>query len=189
MEPKVVARYADRLDKVGVVGEHDRHLAVAPERVDEQVRGYVDVGTLLLGGQHTNVLCTDRAVCAARTWFGPAHPARAAPELAEEDLNIPALQRTEVHLLSCGLLRIVRARYDPRGEVEDTPDLVVREKGLGERADVKPLTVWETTPQRTVVEVEAIDVDTCLHRDATYLVARRETSPARDCGESLYLSW
>ena len=64
-------------------------------------------------------------------------------------------------MLTERLIRIVGARADACGEILDPDDILIRtDQRLDHRTEIEPF-VWRVA-QRSVVEVEAIDIDECL---------------------------
>jgi hypothetical protein len=98
-DPQLTLGEGDRLFEIGVIGEHDRNLAVAPERVEQEVGGQVHVGTLLLGLDHLH------RHGASRHGMGQRHPGRMRQEVTEVDGHVRVGgKRPQVHLLALLLL-------------------------------------------------------------------------------------
>ena len=72
------------------------------------------------------------------------------------------VERSKVRLLPNGLLRILRPSGDPRCEVANLHDLIVRQEAATECFQVEPFVGCAL--DRAVVEVEAVDVDDRRHR-------------------------
>src|ERR1700723_214595 len=110
-------------------------------------------------------------------------------ELTIFDVKVwKGFQSADVEPLVMGRCRIVGARTDSSSKVVNFLDRVGRQEGLSELREVKPL-VWRPL-QRTIIEVEAIDVevDDC-HSEPQNSTLHTGTRPCRIVKETPPAPW
>ena len=91
-------------------------------------------------------------------------PDRMAQEVPEIHLHLGPMvpQRTEIDVLALGLGLVGGRAGDPRREILDREDIVVRLKDLREQGrEVEPFP--RRALERSVVEIEAVDLDEGAH--------------------------
>ena len=143
---------ADRLRKIGVVGDENCHLEPLRVGVPQQVGGQVHVRALLLRFVHTNLL--------RRRDVGQVHRNGMRQEVPVFDVQVRnRFERPDVQALIVGRRGIVGPGTDPRREVVKFLDRVRGEQRLCELAEVQPFV--RSPFQGAVIDVEPIDINVC----------------------------
>ena len=158
---KLVNRQLDRGLEIGVVGDHDRYLAVLAKGIEQHVRGQVHIRALLLGLEDADRFRSERAR------FHQRHMHRPRLVLAIVDREArDRFECSEVRRLPLGLLKVRWPVFNPRREIPDSVDLVPRKYLPEQRGQVQPLVGLPL--QRSVEEVEGVDVVVGLHEGGDY---------------------
>ena len=127
------------------------------KRIDEKMGRDVDIGTFLFRLDNPNEWTLPGC------WIGEGHGNDMGEVMTVNALRVDRRKGAEIEALAEGLLRIVGTRVDLGREILDADDIVVRGQHVAnERQNVEPLV--RSPFQRSVVEVERIDVNHCFQR-------------------------
>ncbi len=120
-DSQLAYRQLDRRLEIGIVRDDDCDLAVFAKGVEQQIRGKVHVGALLLGLKNSDGLWPNAS------WFRKPHMDRPRAVLAEMDREIGnRFESSEVGRLALRLAEVGRPILDAGGEVPDPIDFVTR---------------------------------------------------------------
>ena len=161
------AGHFDRSDEIRVASDHDGGLVAVLKSIEKKVGGEVDIRSLFLGFEDLD-----------RVWrrIHDGHPHDAFTEFAEDDFEIwNRAEGPPVEKLSHGLLGIAGKLGDFRGEELRVGNGVSRKSAGREFQGVQPS--QGSSPQRAVVEVEAVDIEKCLHEKGTGIGTNSRARP------------
>lgn len=145
------AHQPDRLQQIGIVGDHDSRVEAIHMRIMDKVGGDIDIRSLLLGLDHGGI-------SVASGWMRQRHADLVRKEMPIDDGHHGfGQQRADIHLLPIRLIEIAGTRLDPGSVVFDGNDIIVWQKQAAHLGDVQPAV--GRALDGAVVEVEAVDID------------------------------
>jgi hypothetical protein len=158
---KPVAHLGNRFLQVAIVADDNCAIEQIIESIHQQQRRKVDVRSLFLGLDNP---LPNEAPGIPRRRIGHRH--FVGQEMAQMDRK-PRLsaQRPKIGLLATGLIGIVGACADRRGEIANCLDTIASQQIVAERRGIQPLV--RRPLEATEIEVEAVDIDVCPHSGST----------------------
>ena len=158
---EAVAHLGNRFLQVAIVADDNRAIEQVVESIHQQQRRKIDVRSLFLGLDHP-VPHVPSGIPRRRI----GHRDFMGQEMAQMDRDARfGAQRPKVRLLATGLIGIVGACADRRGEIANCLDTIASQQIVAERRGIQSLV--RRTLEATEIEVEAVDIDACPHSGST----------------------